>query len=130
MCQAKCKKLTSFGELFHVRHSISLNYILNALNYLNRAVPMKTTCPSRVIPTVPICVLALFRRCADFDFQLVPHCLINYPFLEKALVEVVQPNHLSCFLLLHLRAHLRHAPINRLTVLCQAFHVICMSARA
>lgn len=38
--------------------------------------------------------------------------------------------HLGCFLLLHLRAHLRHAPINRLTVLCQAFRVylhVCAS---
>ena len=94
------------------------------------AVPIKTTCPSRVISTISICVLALFRRCAYFDFQLVPHCLVNYPFLEKALVEVVQPNHLSCFLLLHLRAHLRHAPIDRLTrCFVQHFAFIRMSER-
>ena len=130
MCQAECKKLTSFGELFHVRHSISLNYILNVLNYLNRAVPIKTTCSSRVISTVSTCVLEPFFCCADFYFQLVPHCLVDYSMLKEVLVKVVNPNLFSHFLLLHLRAHLRHAPINRLTVLCQAFHVICMSARA
>lgn len=130
MCQAECKKLTSFGEYFHAGHSISLNYILNAPNYLNRAVPIKTTCPSRVISTVSICVLAFFRRCNDFDFQLVPRYLIDYSMLKEVLVKVVQPYHLGCFLLLHLRAHLRHAPNSRLPLLCQAFHVICMSARA
>lgn len=77
MCQTKCKKLTSFGELFHVRHSISLNYMLNAPNYLNRAVPMKTTCPSRVIPTVSIYVLGFLFHCDDLDPQLVPRRLIN-----------------------------------------------------
>lgn len=77
MCQSKCKKLTSFGEYFHAGHSISLNYTLNALNYLNRAVPMKTTCPSRVIPTVPIYVLGFLFHCDDLDPQLVPRHLIN-----------------------------------------------------
>lgn len=50
--------------------------------------------------------------------------------LKQVLIKVVQPYHLGCFLLLHLRAHLRHAPINRLTVLCQAFRVylhVCVS---
>ena len=50
--------------------------------------------------------------------------------LKEVLVKVVHPNLFSHFLLLHLRAHLRHAPINRLTVLCQAFHVylhVCAS---
>lgn len=123
MCQAKCKKLTSFGEYFHAGHSISLNDLSTTLNYLNRAVPIKTTCSSRVISTVSTCVLGFFRRCADFDFQLVPHCLVNYPSLKQILIKIAQPYHLGCFLLVHLRAHLRHAPINRSTLLRQAFRV-------
>lgn len=77
MCQAKCKKLTSFGEYFHAGHSISLNDLSTTLNYLNRAVPMKTTCSSRVIPTVPIYVLGFLFHCDDLDPQLVPRRLIN-----------------------------------------------------
>lgn len=50
--------------------------------------------------------------------------------LKEVLVKVVQPDLLGHFLLLHLRAHLCHAPNSRLTVLCQAFHVylhVCAS---
>ena len=103
---------------------------MNALNYLNRAVPIKAACLSRVISTVSTCVLGFFRRCADFDFQLVPRYLIDYSMLKEVLVKVVQPNLLGHFLFLRLRAHLRHAPVNRLTLLCQAFRVylhVCAS---
>ena len=91
---------------------------------------MKTTCPSRAIPTVSICVLVPFFRCADFDFQLVPRRLINHPMLKKIFIKIIQPYRFGYFLLLHLRAHLCHAPNSRLTVLCQAFHVylhVCAS---
>lgn len=43
------------------------------------------------------------------------------PLLKQPFIKVLEPYRLRHFSFLHLRAHLRHAPINRLTALCQAF---------
>ena len=72
--------------------------------------------------------LALFF--SNLSAHSIPRLLINHPLLKQPFIKVLEPYRLRHFSFLHLRAHLRHAPINRLTVLCQAFHVylhVCAS---
>jgi len=63
--------------------------------------------------------LALFF--SNLSAHSIPRLLINHPLLKQPFIKVLEPYRLRHFSFLHLRAHLRHAPINRLTALCQAF---------